>query len=121
VKKENRLRASSDFARVRKAGRSWSHSLLALCILPNDLPYSRFGFAASSHVGTAVARNHAKRLMREAVRLRQPLIQPGWDMVFIARKSIQQADYRRVDQAIAQLFRQANVLRENAPGSGEKG
>ena len=104
------MRRSSELERVRKAGRSWSHSLLALCVLPNSLPYSRFGFAASSHVGTAVARNRAKRLMREVVRLKQPLVQPGWDMVLIARKSIQQADYYQVDQAITQLFRQANIL-----------
>jgi len=48
--------------------------------------------------------------MREVVRLKQPLVQPGWDMVLIARKSIQQADYYQVDQAITQLFRQANIL-----------
>jgi ribonuclease P protein component len=114
VKKQYRLRKSADFDRVRDAGRSWATILLVLCVSRNELPYSRFGYAVSKRVGTAVVRNRAKRVMREVVRLRQADIRPGVDMVWIARKPIAQADYAQVERAMAQLLKQANAL-ENLP------
>jgi ribonuclease P protein component len=111
VNKQYRLRKSADFDRVRDAGRSWATSLLVLCVSHNDLPYSRFGFAASKRVGAAVVRNRAKRLMREVVRLRQADILPGVDMVWIARRPIAQAVYVQVEQAMFQLLKQASALK----------
>ncbi len=83
---------------------------MVLCALPNDLPYSRFGFAVSRRIGSAVRRNRVKRRMREAVRLMQPQIAPGWDMVFIARSPITQADYHEIAAACARLLRRAQLL-----------
>jgi len=79
--------------------------------LPNDLEHSRFGFSVSHWVGKAVVRNRAKRLTREATRLRQGDIKEGWDLVFIARNPIREADFRQVDQAVEQLLRRAGLLK----------
>ncbi|MGI3163634.1 ribonuclease P protein component [Pseudooceanicola sp. 200-1SW] len=47
----------------------------------------RVGFTCSKKVGNAVARNRAKRRMREAARAVLPLKgHPGWDYVLIGRK-----------------------------------
>ena len=46
----------------------------------------RIGFTASKKVGNAVARNRAKRRLREAARAVLPALgRPGWDYVLIAR------------------------------------
>lgn len=46
----------------------------------------RVGFTCSKKVGNAVARNHAKRRMREVARAILPnLGKPGWDYVLIGR------------------------------------
>ncbi|GAB4569940.1 MAG: hypothetical protein Kow0047_23350 [Anaerolineae bacterium] len=79
-------------------------------MLPNGLPYSRFGFAVSRKIGSAVKRNLVKRRIREAVRLMQPRILPGWDMVFIARPPIVHASYQEVAAACARLLRRAQVV-----------
>jgi ribonuclease P protein component len=47
----------------------------------------RVGFTCSKKVGNAVARNRAKRRLREIARLVLPLEgRPGWDYVLIGRK-----------------------------------
>lgn len=106
-----RLRSDKQFQRVRREGRSWTHPLLVLCALPNDLGHSRFGFSVSHWVGKAVARNRAKRLMREATRLHQGDIKVGWDLVFIARHPIREANLKQVEQAVGQLMRRAGLLK----------
>lgn len=106
-----RLRDNQRFQSVRREGRSWSHTLLVLCALPNGLQQSRFGFSVSRRVGGAVVRNKVKRWLREAARARQALIAPGHDLVFIARGPIADADSRQVDQAVDELLKRSEMLR----------
>ncbi|MGR3375122.1 ribonuclease P protein component [Salipiger abyssi] len=50
----------------------------------DDDPAIRVGFTCSKKVGNAVARNRAKRRLREVARLSLPgLGRPGWDYVLI--------------------------------------
>jgi len=93
---------------------------LVLYALRNDLGYSRFGFSASKRVGGAVVRNRARRLMREATRLRQVMIADGWDVVIIARQPMRGANFHQVDRAVAQLLRRARLLKatEEITGAG---
>jgi ribonuclease P protein component len=49
----------------------------------------RVGFTASKKVGNAVARNRAKRRLREVARLVLPEAgRPGWDYVLVARPGV---------------------------------
>jgi ribonuclease P protein component len=119
MKKRFRLRKNSDFQRVRRKGHNWAHPLLVLCALRNDLGYSRFGFSASRRVGGAVVRNRAKRLMREAARLRQAMIADGWDVVIIARQPMREANFYQVDRAVERLLRRARLLKAVEEITGE--
>ncbi|GIV78743.1 MAG: hypothetical protein KatS3mg050_3137 [Litorilinea sp.] len=120
MKRRYRVRDNKRFQEIRRRGRSYSDALLVLCALPNDLPYSRFGFSVSSRIGNAVARNRIKRRLREAVRLRMDSVKPGWDVVFIARNPIRSADYQAMDAACARLLRRAHLLRESDTAEGQK-
>lgn len=112
--KKHRLRANADFRRLRREGRTLVHPLLVLSVLPNDLECSRFGFAIGRRIGKAVRRNRIKRRMRESVRgrLQRGEIAEGWDVVFIARRPIQDASFHQVDEAIGLLLRRAGLVGE---------
>lgn len=116
VRRRFRVRDNERFLEVRRRGRSFSNRLAVLCFLGNGLPYSRFGFSVSRRIGHAVVRNSVKRRMREAVRLRMPEIEPGWDCVFIARNPIRDATYGKIDEACAQLLRRASLTNANGTG-----
>jgi ribonuclease P protein component len=112
MRSKYRLRANADFQRVRREGRTWSHSLVVLAARPNGLDHSRFGFAVGRRVAKAARRNRIKRRMRESVRLRiqKGEIAAGWDLVFIARRPMLGASFQQVDQAIGLLLRRAGLL-----------
>ena len=110
MKKLYRLRKNERFQEIRREGRSFSNRILVLCVLPNGLSHSRFGFSISSRIGNAVERNRIKRRLREAMRLRIHQVEAGGDLVFIARRPIRSADYHQMDTACARLLRRAQLL-----------
>lgn len=114
MRKKYRLRANADFQRLRREGQTLVHPLLVLSFQPNDLEFSRFGFAIGRRVGRAVMRNRIKRRMRESVRVRMKAgnIAAGWDVVFIARSPIRDATFHQVDEAVGLVLCRAGLLSE---------
>ena len=115
MKKRYHIRQNERIQEVRRRGASASNRELVICVLQNDLPYCRFAFSVSTRIGNAVERNRIKRRLREAVRLRLDAIEPGWDVVFIARRPIRSADYHQIDAACARLLRRAHLLQTAVP------
>ncbi|MCS7178658.1 MAG: ribonuclease P protein component [Anaerolineae bacterium] len=107
-----RLRRSADFERVRREGQAWSHPLLVLTASPNTVGWTRIGVIAGRRLGTAVARNRAKRLLREAARRLYPRLAPGWDLVLIARPSILTVKEPQVETALEELARASGLWQE---------
>ena len=108
MRREQRLRKSSDFATAYREGRSFSSRLLVIRPRANGLPHNRYGFVTSRAVGKAVVRNKVRRRLREAVRS-LPL-KDGWDVVVIARRSAAEATYREMRKSLASLLARANVM-----------
>ncbi|MCO5178066.1 MAG: ribonuclease P protein component [Thermomicrobiales bacterium] len=111
IAREFRIRRESEFERVRARGKSWSSRTLVLIALPSDGATNRYGFAAGKRLGNAVARNRAKRLMREAVRTLHPQLRQGFDIVLIARNSVNaQTTATDIASDLERVARRARLL-----------
>lgn len=108
VKGAQYLRKSHQYELVYDKGRSWRDSLVVIKALPSGLVTSRYGISVSKQVGKAVTRNRVKRLFRELLRL-TPL-QPGWDIVLIARTPAAKADYATLAESVRNLLSRARLL-----------
>jgi len=82
--KSVRLTASSEYTRVKKAGRAYHGRYMILGVYP-ERASTRFGFITSRRVGNAVLRNRLRRRLRELVRITQPRIRPGLWIVLVVR------------------------------------
>src|SRR5438093_8212498 len=94
-----RLRRKSEFMAVYRKGRAWSNDVLVVRALRNDLEHSRVGFSVSRKVGGAVVRNRVRRRLREI--FRSVSVQPGWDLVIIARPASAQIPSMRLRDALS--------------------
>jgi ribonuclease P protein component len=90
-----KLRRRAEFTRVYDRGVRIRGRFMTCFALPNDVGAPRLGIAASQKIGNAVARNRAKRLVRELFRVHKPLI--GVDIVVIPRREMLDASWRNLE------------------------
>ena len=109
MKEGKYLTKPEQYALVHDKGSSWVSSLLVMRILPNRLGLSRYGFSVSRRVGKAVVRNRVKRLLREILRITS--LEPGWDIIFIARPAAATADYASLEKSVKDLLLRAGLLK----------
>jgi ribonuclease P protein component len=76
-----RLTHAKEFEAVFKARHSARGSRIIVHGSSNGLDWSRLGLSVGKRFGNAVARSRFKRLCREAFRLSQHQLPPGWDFV----------------------------------------
>ena len=108
VRGEQYLTSKAQFESVYNKGGSWVSKAVVIKVLPNGLDLTRYGFTVSKRIGKAVVRNRVKRLLREI--LRQITLQPGYDIVFIARTSAAKADFSSLEKTVGDLLFQAGLL-----------
>ncbi len=110
MQRKFRLTRSEDFKRVRRSGKSYAHPLVVLIVQVHDQPHLQVGVTAGRTVGTAVHRNRAKRLLREAMRPLLPNIASGLDLILIARPGLVSATLEETRQALLNLLQRAQIL-----------
>jgi ribonuclease P protein component len=115
VQSRFRLTRSEDFKRVRQSGKSHAHPLVVLVAQPNQSQDIKVGVTAGKSIGNAIARNRAKRLLREVMRPMLPTLASGWDLILIARPKLADASLTETRQAVTTLLQRAKLIPSNDP------
>lgn len=116
MQKRFRLSRSEDFKRVRRTGKSYAHPLVVLVVQASETKENlKIGITAGKTTGTAVQRNRAKRLLREAARTLIPATASGWDLILIARPALVTATLADTRSALLNLLTRARLLTADEP------
>ena len=110
------LRKQSDFTRVYKQGKSRGSRFAVILYRRNGLKYTRTAFVSSKKVGNSVERNRSRRLMRAAYKAIEPEVKSGYDIVFVARATINGCREPEVERQLKKAMESAGILK----GSNEK-
>ncbi len=105
------MRRKADFDALYKKGRSVGDKYVVIFCRENGTPINRTAFLASKKVGNSVARNRARRLMKESVRLSRENIGSGFDLIFIARSTINGKKCGEVRRSVESGLRRLGVMK----------
>lgn len=109
--KPNVLRRKKDFSSIYNKGKSVGERYVVLFYRKNQLPYNRKAFLASKKVGNSVKRNRARRLMKESYRQMEESLPLGYDLIIIARNTINDLKYADVKKSLEAAMRKAKIIK----------
>jgi ribonuclease P protein component len=109
-----RLSQKSDIAKVFQKGHYAAFHEFAIKWLENGLETTRIGFLTGKKLfPTAVERNQAKRLARDAVRPHLPQLASGYDIVVMYRHRPNRPQIEESAKSMHFLFQKNNLLKKN--------
>ena len=114
LQKPYRLRRNADFRRVYRQSKSISCKYLVLYPKRVKEDRLRVGFSISKKIGKANVRNRLKRRLSEIIRLNLAHLQPGYDLIFVARGPIVGLDYRELEKNVRYLLEKSGVWQHEA-------
>lgn len=109
--KKEVLRNKKDFSRLYKKGQSIPGKFVILFYKKNGLTYNRRAFLASKKVGKSVQRNRARRLLRENYRIIGEQLPIGYDILFIARNTIEGASCQEVGKSMRTVINKSGLAK----------
>jgi ribonuclease P protein component len=112
LKKETAwLKSSITIKQTRDFGQSKADKLMIIVSKPNDLDRTRFAVIASRSVGIAVNRNRCKRIIRACIYQNLNNYLQGFDVLYIARRTLLQANHSQVLASFEVLNRTARIIK----------
>ena len=106
--KANRVLRRSGFRRAYDQGRKFQARHFTAFVLANDEAQPKLGITATRKSGNAVARNRARRLMREVFRKNKRLVPSGIDIIINVKSSLSEAVYQDLESDFISFLERAS-------------
>lgn len=110
------LKKNYQFRMVYNKGTAIANRLLVMTTLKgakHQSEVNQLGVSVSKKVGKAVVRNRVKRLIKEAYRLAEADINPGYDIVIVARVAAGGASFWEIDKSLRHLLKKHQLGRRS--------
>jgi len=101
---KRKLSKTSELKRVFSEGRRIEGKNLIIFILKNNYGFNRLGIIVKKETGNAVVRNKIKRRLKEANRLLNKKLLPGYDIILLAKNNIRESSYFEICYNLESLF-----------------
>ena len=113
MKKTKMLKKNYEFRKVLSKGKYYSGKYIEAIILENTKGINALGIAVNTKIGTAVERNHIKRLFRESYNAYEKQLKEGQEIVLLWKKkqSTENATYQNIKQDMWQIFDKAKIIK----------
>ncbi len=109
---KNRLVKKKDFEKIQKIGQFFSQNNIAIKFISNGTAESRIGFSVGLRYSKlAIARNQAKRMLREIFRSYLKRIKKGIDMdVIIRKREGEKINNKKIEADINTVLKKAGLI-----------
>ena len=97
------------FRRLYAKGKSAAAGTVAVYVRPNHMRKNRLGLNVGTKVGKAVVRNKIRRRIREAYRIHEHQMTPGFDIVVVGRVRAAFASYAELERDLLRLLDKLGV------------
>ena len=104
------LKRNYQFSRAYKKGKFFVGQLMVVYTVKTNGADNHIGISISRKVGNSVKRNRIKRLIKECYRRYLPFISTSWDIVVVARTSLQIPTYKEIGKEMKFLFKKLGVF-----------
>lgn len=105
------LKGQKNFKQVKKLGKLYQAPLFGVTVVRKSKnETSRFGFVISKKVDKkAVNRNRVRRAMSEAVRRNVKYVEYGYDMIFLAKKTMMRESTESIMKEVQKWIRETKL------------
>ena len=110
MKNTQPIKLNRDFRRLYRVGKSVAGGYVVVYMKPNKRGVNRVGFTVGKQLGNAVARNRAKRLMRESYRALEEKLTGASDMIIVARDRAAGRTYSEILKDLTYALRTLELL-----------
>jgi len=112
--RQNRLIGKRVFDRIKKKGNILQSKSFGVGFLERkDVNPPRFGFVVSTKVSKRAShRNRIKRILRNAVRENLLKVKSGYDIIFLAKKSIEERSEDEIKKEVDDFFKNLEVYKK---------
>lgn len=107
------INRNGDFRALYHRGKTQVNPSLVTYVRKNRMGFARAGITTGKKIGGAVQRNRCRRIIREAYRSLLPLIEGGWDIVFVARHRTGEMKSTQLRQVMEKQLTALGVLKKN--------
>jgi ribonuclease P protein component len=105
------LQKKSDFEKVAKFGRPFFAPEFGFKAIKNSLEYNRYGIVVSLVIDKrATVRNQIRRRLSAILRLADPGLKQGFDLMILTRPEIKELNYKEMEENLNFLLKKAGLL-----------